>query len=184
MKKLFYMLILTGMFTSCMNPGTKDNSAANKEKVQQFYNDVINGHNPDALANYCSADFVDHNPDPGHSGQGMDDLKASFKDFFTGYPDIHATTKFMVAHGDTVLSYVTMTGTNSGQMANMPPTNKQVNVDGIDIVIIKDGKAVERYGIFDSMKMMEQLGMMGNMGAPQDASKMASQEDKKEEPKK
>ena len=185
MKKLFYMMVLAGMITSCMNPGMKDNTSANKERVQQFYNDVINAHNVDAVGNYCAADFVDHNPDPGHSGQGMEDLKASFKDFFAGYPDIHATTKFMVAHGDTVMSYVTMTGTNSGPLGQMSPTNKQINIDGIDVIVIKDGKAIERWGIFDSMKMMEQLGMAGNMGAQPDAGKMASQEEpKKEEPKK
>jgi len=185
MKKLFYLVVLAGMITSCGNPGMNDHSSANKEKVQQFYNDVINAHNPDALANYCSADFLDHNPDPGHSGQGVEDLKSQFKDWFAGMPDVHVTPKFMVAHGDTVVSYVTMTGTNSGPMGNMPATNKQFTMDGIDVVVIKDGKAVERYGVFDSMKMMEQLGMMGNMGAQPDASKMATQEEpKKDEPKK
>ncbi len=185
MKKLFYVILLAGMMTSCMDAGMKDNTAATKERVQQFYNDVINAHNPDALGTYCTADFIDHNPDPGHTGQGMEDLKASFKDFFTMYPDIHATTKFMVAHGDTVVSYVNMTATNSGPMGQMPATNKSINIDGIDVVVIKDGKASERWGIFDSMKMMEQLGMMGNMGGQQDPSKMASQEEpKKEEAKK
>ncbi len=182
MKKLFYIIILTGMITSCMNAGMKDNSVANKEKVQQFYNDVINAHSTDALVNYCSADFIDHNPDQGHSGQGMDDLKASFRDWFAGMPDVHVTTKFMVAHGDTVVSYVNMTGTNSGPMGQMPATNKPINIDGIDVVVIKDGKASERWGMFDSMKMMGQLGMMG---AQPDASKMAAQEEpKKEETKK
>jgi steroid delta-isomerase-like uncharacterized protein len=178
MKKLFYITILAGAFASCSNPGMKNNTSANKEKVQQFYNDVINAHNPEALGTYCSADFVDHNPDPGHSGQGMEDLKSGFKDWFVGMPDVHVTTKFMIAQGDTVMSYVSMTGTNSGPMGGMPATNKQVNIDGIDVVVIKDGKAVERWGYFDNMKMMQQLGMM-NMGPQTDASKMATQEEQK-----
>jgi predicted ester cyclase len=178
MKKLFYVTILAGAMASCSNPGMKDNASANKEKVQQFYNDVINAHNPEALGTYCVADFVDHNPDPGHTGKGMEDLKTSFKDWFVSTPDVHVTPKFMVAHGDTVVSYITMTGTNSGPMGNMPATNKQFTMDGIDVVVIKDGKAVERYGIFDGMKMMEQLGMM-NMGPQSEASKMATQEEQK-----
>jgi len=179
MKKLLYILPVV-MITSCMNGGMKD--AANnkaKEGVQHFYDDVINAHNPAAAETYCTADFVDHNPDQGHSGKGMDDLKAEFKDFFAAFPDVHATTKFMIAQGDTVIAYLTMTGTNSGPMSGMPATNKQMNVDGVDIIVLKDGKATDRWGFFDSMKMMAQLGMMG--GQP-DASKMASQT--AEEPKK
>src|SRR5258706_2351422 len=104
------------------------------------------------IDSFCSADFVDHNPDPGRSGKGSDDWKASSKDFFTAYPDIHVTTNFMIASGDTVMAHVTMSGTNSGAMGGMPATNKQVNIDGIDVIVIKDGKAAERWGFFDTMK--------------------------------
>jgi steroid delta-isomerase-like uncharacterized protein len=179
MKKLFYLAIISCLFTACMKDMSMDHSTAYKEKTQRFYDEVINAHNIAAIDSFCTADFVDHNPDQGHSGKGIDDLKAGFRDFFAAYPDIHATTKFMVAHGDTVVSYVTMTGTNSGAMGNKPATNKQVNIDGIDIIAIKDGKAVERWGIFDSMKMMQQLGMMNMGGSMPDSTHMANKMDEK-----
>jgi hypothetical protein len=59
-----------------------------------------------------------------------------------------------------------MTGTNSGPMGNMPATNKKINIKGIDIVALKDGKATQRWGYFDNMAMMMQMGMMPGGGAP------------------
>ena len=68
------------------------------------------------------------------------------------------------------MALVTMTGTNSGPMGQMPATNKQINVGGIDVLVIHDQKASERWGFFDTMKMMEQLGMMPAPGAAPDTS--------------
>jgi predicted ester cyclase len=53
-----------------------------------------------------------------------------------------------------------MSGTNSGPFGNMPPTNKPVKFNGIDIVQIKDGKAYERWGLSDDLSMMTQMGMI------------------------
>jgi steroid delta-isomerase-like uncharacterized protein len=172
MKNFACVLFIAAILYSCNNTTTMGsmNTDANKARIQSFYDQVINAHNPAMVDSFCTADFVDHNPDPGKSGKGIDDLKASFKDFFTGYPDIHEKTNFMIAEGDTVMAHVTLTGTNSGAFGNTPATNKQIDIDGIDVIVLKDGKATERWGFFDNTKMMQQLGMMPAMG--QDTTKM------------
>lgn len=177
MKNLFFFLLFLGLLIGCnsANVGVHakgDNDAANRAKFQGFYDQVINAHNPNLVDSFCHADFVDHNPSPGHSGKGLDDLKGQFRDFFTAFPDVHFKTNFMVACGDTLVSHISMTGTNSGPMApGMPATNKSFSADGIDIVVIKDGKATERWGFGDSEKMMKDLGMMG--GPPADTTHAA-----------
>ena len=87
MKNLFLLFAIAGMLTSCMNNKTTvDNKAAmNMAKTQRFYDEVINAHNPAMVDSFCSADFTDHNPDPGKTGKGAEELKSSFKDFFAGY---------------------------------------------------------------------------------------------------
>jgi len=173
MKKLVYFFVIAVIAASCntMNNSGSANTDANKTRVQAFYDQVINAHNPAAIDSFCTTDFVDHNPDQGHSGKGIDDLKATFTQLFAGFPDIHITTDFMVAEGDTVVSHVTMTGTNSGAMMGMPATNKQMSVDGIDIVVVKGDKANERWGVFDNMKMMQDLGLMPQQGSMPDTTK-------------
>jgi steroid delta-isomerase-like uncharacterized protein len=168
MKNLIYILVLAVGFASCnMADKTADmKTASMKEHVQKFYDQVFNAHNVDMVDSFVTADFTDHNPDQGHSGKGIDDLKTSLKEFFAAFPDIHITPNFMVAEGDKITVHMTMTGTNSGAMMGMPATNKQVNVDGVDILTIKDGKATERWGYFDTMKFMMQMGMMPPPGTP------------------
>jgi predicted ester cyclase len=176
MKKLILLFTLSGMLTSCMTNttgnGGNDQAAANKARVQAFYDQVINAHNPAVVDSFCTAEFTDHNPDQGHSGKGLDDLKASFKSFFDAYPDLHMTTNMMIANGDTVMSMISMTGTNSGPMMGQPGTNKSVNISGSDIIVLKNGKATDRWGFFEEMKMMKQLGMIPDMPPAPDSSKM------------
>ena len=173
MKNLLFILFVLGVYTSCTTTQSSDDSNGSdiKARMQTFYDQVVNAHNVDMIDSFVVADFVDHNPDVGFTGKGIPDLKAQFKSFFEAFPDMHFTTNFMVAEGDTVVAHITMTGTNTGPMGpGMPATNKKVSISGIDIVSIKDGKAVERWGIFDSHKMMEDLGLMG--GPPADTTKM------------
>jgi steroid delta-isomerase-like uncharacterized protein len=173
MKNLIYVLFIAAIASSCNAPsgqGNNNKTEANREKTKQFYEQVMNAHNTAAIDSFCTTDFVDHNPDPGHSGKGIEDLKKSLADMMAAFPDFKADVKFTVASGDTVVTYVTMSGTNSGPFAGMPASNKQFSMDGMDMIIIKDGKATDRYGFFDSMKMMQDLGMMGGPPAGADSS--------------
>ena len=46
---------------------------------------------------------------------------------------------------------------------NLPPTGKQISVEGIDIVRMSGGKAVEHWGLLDALTMMQQLGAIPQM---------------------
>ena len=156
--------------TSCMNNNSgNDKTTATKAKVQRFYDEVINAHNPAMVDSFCTADFTNHNASPGHAGKGAEDLKAEFKDFFTMFPDVHMNVNGMATSGDTVMVWITMSGTNSGAGQGMPATNKPFNVMATDVLVMKDGKASDRWGYNEEMKMMAQLGLMPTPGAPPSA---------------
>jgi steroid delta-isomerase-like uncharacterized protein len=133
----------------------------NKALAQKFYYGVMNAHKLADVKSLVASDFLDHNPSPGHTGKGLDDLVAQLQEMLTAIPDFHMKADLMVAEEDTVVSYLTMTGTNTGPFGDMPASNKPVKFNGIDIVRIKDGKAVERWGVFDNLSMMTQMGMAG-----------------------
>ncbi len=139
----------------------KMTTEANKAKVKDFYENVINKHNADVLDQYCTANFVDHNPDPGMDGNGLENNKKNFKAWFASMPDAHITVDNVIADGDLVVSMMHWGGTMKGDMGGMKATGKTANnIPGVDIVKFKDGKAVERWGYFDQMAMMQQLAMM------------------------
>jgi steroid delta-isomerase-like uncharacterized protein len=160
MKKILFLFALAAIIFSCNNSADKsmsDQAANNRSKAQRFYDEVINGHNAAMIDSFCTEDFTDHNPSQGHSGKGREDLRAAFNEMFSAVPDIKITPDFIIAHGDTVVAYVTMTGTNSGPMRSMPATNKSFKINGVDIIVVKDGKARDRWGMFDDISLMRQL---------------------------
>ena len=164
MKNLFYLFVGSLLLIACNkadnNHNGNDLSSKNAARMQEFYDQVMNAHNTAMVDSFCTSDFKDHQADPRYPA-GVPGLKATMADYFAAFPDLHVKTNFTKAWGDTVMSHITMTGTQSGPMMGMPASNKQMNIDGIDIVIIKDGKATEHWGYQEESKMMMQLGMMG-----------------------
>jgi predicted ester cyclase len=51
-----------------------------------------------------------------------------------------------------------MSGTHQGEFMGMPPTGKRFEVEGFDMVRVRDGQFTEHWGLFDTMTMMQQLG--------------------------
>ncbi len=86
MKKLFTLICIAGIAASCNMPNnntsmSNDKGTKNEANFQAFYDQVFNAHNVAMADSFCTADFVDHQPAQGHSGKGIDDLKADLKDF-------------------------------------------------------------------------------------------------------
>jgi predicted ester cyclase len=66
----------------------------------------------------------------------------------------------MVAEGDKVAVRFTVRGTHRGEFMGIAPTGKEVVVQGMDINRMANGKIVERWGIADSLSMLQQLGVI------------------------
>ncbi len=78
-------------------------------------------------------------------------MRSAFSDFRVNVED-------MVAEGDKVVVRSTMTGRHTGEFLGMPPTNRQISVPVIDVLVVRDGKATEHWGVTDTGAMMMQLG--------------------------
>jgi steroid delta-isomerase-like uncharacterized protein len=139
-----------------------DKTMDNKALMQKFYDDVANGGKMDMIDTYMSKDFVEHEMFPGMA-PGREGCRQFFTMMRTAFPDMKFTVEFMLADGDKVAAYVTMSGTQKGEFMGMPASGKSFSAKTVDIVRIVDGKAVEHWGATDSMSMMQQLGGMAGM---------------------
>ncbi len=155
------LLLLSIFLTSCQQQNmTTDNSSANKATMMKIYEAFSTG-NTDSLGNYLAENAIDHAMDTMITKkQGAEGLKEMIAAYRTAFPDLKLTVKAMATSGDTLLAYITMSGTNTGMMMGMPATNKSINIEGADMVVFKDGKAVEHWGVEDDWGMMKQLGLM------------------------
>ncbi len=111
-------------------------------------------------------DFVEHSPPPpGITTTGMQGLKDMIPMMHTAYPDMKMTILSSAMNGDMAYVHYNQKGTNSGAMGPMPATGKAIDINGVDIIRWKDGKAVEHWGYWDETTMMQQLGLAPAPGA-------------------
>jgi steroid delta-isomerase-like uncharacterized protein len=134
-------------------------SEENKALMRRELEEVWNKHNPDAVDEIYAPDFVNHSAPPG-----MPNDREGFKAFvganLGAFPDVKVTIDTLVAEGDKVVSRWTGTGTHTGELMGIPATGKQVNMTGITIVRVADGKIAEFWMESDQMGMMQQLGVV------------------------
>jgi len=179
MKKIITAIVITTAFSACMSPGNKmatdDRASKNMEVQRKFTEEIFNKHNLAMIDSLLAPDYVEHNTEPGYSPDRAG-LKKSFEDFIKAFPDMHEQINFMVADSNMVTVQYTFTGTSSGMMG---AAGKKVNIDGVDIVKYKDGKAVGHWGYNDEVKMMTQMGMMPGMGGDSSKTKAPDGDSKK-----
>jgi steroid delta-isomerase-like uncharacterized protein len=130
----------------------------NKALIHRMYAEVHNKGNLAVLDEVTATSFIDHNL-PSGLPPGVDGIKQLFTSFHTAFPDFHVTVEDMIAEGDKVVSRLTMGGTHKDEFMGIPSTGKEMSVEVIDVLRIAGGKAVERWGIFDQLGLMQQLGV-------------------------
>ena len=137
-------------------------SEENKAAFQRI-TDVFSSGNLAAFDEVISPQYVEHNPAPGQA-PGPEGLKQMFTTFFTAFPDMSFTIEDMIAEGDKVVGRITARGTHKGEFMGVAPTNKVVTFQEIHICRFSEGKMVEHWGLEDSLGMMQQLGLIPDMG--------------------
>jgi hypothetical protein len=88
--------------------------------------------------------------------RGRDGLREFVNSCLTGFPDGTITVDDQIAEGEFVAW--TGRGTNMGELIGMPPTGKQLTVEGITYSRMADGVAREARLIWDTLAMLQQLG--------------------------
>ena len=106
----------------------------------------------DIVANDC----VDHDPLPGQ-GQGREGQRHVCEMVVNGLSNRSTLRDDLLAVGDTVIENWVFQGTHTGNFLGVPATGKQLQVRGIEIWRLADGKIVERWGVVDAAGVMEQL---------------------------
>lgn len=133
-----------------------------KQATQRFLDMWFAGKS-DRIEEIVAEDFTSHMDFPGITSTGIQKLKDMIAMSHTAFPESKMEDLHLVADGDRVVAHYKWKGVNSGSMGEgMPATNKPVDVYSVDILRFDNGKVVEYWGYMEEMKMMEQLGAMGD----------------------
>lgn len=134
----------------------------NKAVVRRLIEECFNGRNLSLLPELLHEEFVNHQdlvPVEGKKGPGV--FKELYEKLFETFTDIKINNHMMLADGDKVVIYDTLSGTNTGPLWDgSPPNGKKIEFTAFNILRLKDGKVIERWGITDQLAMMRQLGLV------------------------
>ena len=80
--------------------------------------------------------------------------------FRSAIPDFHDTPELVLVEGDRAAYLGTISGKQTGEMFGFPPQDRRMRVWGINIFALNDDELIsERWGQFDVLTMMQQLGV-------------------------
>ena len=81
--------------------------------------------------------------------------------YISAFPDLNVTVEDVIAEGEQVVTRWTIRGTHQGEIEEFgPPTGKQIELEGITIHRIEDGKIAEEWERYDNLSIMQQLGLV------------------------
>jgi steroid delta-isomerase-like uncharacterized protein len=149
-------------------------AAANKALARRWYEDFANTGNPAVADELFAPDHVHHEADNPGQGSGPEGQKQLIAAVRAAFPDLTFTVEDLVGAGDRVLARYVITGTHQGPYNGIPATGKQITVTGMAIFRFADGKIAETWVIFDTLGLLQQLGVIPTPGAPAEASPAAT----------
>jgi predicted ester cyclase len=119
-------------------------SAENKRIVQRLMDEVWNKRNLGVIDQIIGGDHVNHDPSTPKLGTGPE-AYADLVKLYTGALDTQFSIEDLIAEGDRVVIRWTVRGRHD------------VDLTGITIHRIADGKIAESWGNWDALGLMQQL---------------------------
>lgn len=133
-------------------------SEENKALARRSW-EIVSQRDPDALEEVYAADSVLHEPD--QDLQGLEEVKQYLSMYVSAFPDLNATVDDVIAEGDQVVTRWTLRGTHQGEIEEFgPPTGRQIELEGLTLHRVEDGKIVEEWERYDNLSVLQQLGLV------------------------
>lgn len=137
-------------------PDPQQNLEQNKAVARKLFEVALNQDNWAVYSEIHSKEFI------AHAGRNNADLAADLqfaKAWRQAFPDGQYSIDRVIAEGDFVVVQFTGRGTNTGPWHGMPATGKPMEIPGIGIYRIAEGKIVEEWVEYNMLSIYRQLGL-------------------------
>lgn len=135
-------------------------SEANKSLVRTITAEIWNARRLDRIPELYAADYLaDYRP-IAPLRHGHDGIRGMVEHAWATFPDYHEELHELVAEGDLVTAWFTISGTQDGPWGMLPPSGKRVEFDEIVLLRIRDGRVVWQRGIPDNVAALRQIGIL------------------------
>lgn len=129
----------------------------NKAVAKSAFEEILSNGRFELADQLYARDFVNHGI---RRDASLEEDQAALKGWHQAFSDVVVEPRKLIAEGDLVTVYWVARGTNTGTGNGLPATGKKVELAGITIWRIADGKIKEEWSAFDQLSMMRQLGLL------------------------
>lgn len=124
-----------------------DPAAANKAVAMRVFDEIFNQKRLSAAAEIYAPDFVNHGL---HRDFSLAEDQAAVRSEVTAFPDLRMSVDRIIGDGDFVTVVWIFRGTHTAFGYGLPPTGAKVEMRGITVWRIVDGRIREEWTSFDS----------------------------------
>ena len=135
-------------------PDRASQEAKNKAIAARVFEEIFNQGKFQVADEIYASDFVNHGL---HKNFDLQADQAAVHAEKKAFPDLKMTVDVMVAEHDLVTVVWTFRGTNTAAGYGLPPTGAGIELRGITVWRIVDGKIREEWTSFDDMQAAQQL---------------------------
>ena len=146
-------------------------SEKNKTVVRRLFEEVWNKGNLPVTDELFAPNYVHHDSSTPDVGPGPESEKKRATLYRTAFPDLRLTIEDIIAEGETVMARWSCRGTHKGDLSGIAPTGKQFTISGISIARIANGKMAEGWVNWDALGLMQQLGVVPELGKAKAATR-------------
>ncbi|MDH6199141.1 putative ester cyclase [Mycobacterium frederiksbergense] len=98
--------------------------------------------------------------DPFGDQRGPQHMRSLIEMYRKSFSNMKFDVKMQIAEGDYVCTLLEAQGDNTGEIMGQPPTGKHARINLTDTTKIVDGKIAENWVTWDTLGMLQQLGLV------------------------
>lgn len=98
---------------------------------------------------------------------GIEGVKEYYTNFVTGFSNKEFTIVDIFGEGDKIVKHWNFKGTHTNTFFGIPATGSEINLSGVTLVLMKDGKIAQEQDFFDNQSFLQQMGIVS---APENMS--------------
>ena len=166
LKGLLLLTLSISTLIACNNPKdetsketTVDSVAANIKMYTNVWDNIINKRMLDKFNDSNFTKNVVMHASPTNV-VGIDSARAYYANYLTGFSDVSFTIKDVFGMANKLVKHWNFKGTHTGMFFGIPATNKKVDIDGVTLVRMENGKIAEERDFLDNLEFMQQLGLI------------------------
>ncbi|MGM0391949.1 MAG: ester cyclase [Bacteroidota bacterium] len=139
----------------------KSNLDKNLKMYTQVWDDIVNKGQIDQISTKNFDENIVMISKPENIA-GIEAFKAYYQNFLTGFSNIKFTVEEILGSGNKIVKHWNFKGNHTGDFFGIPATGKPVDISGVTIAKMKNGKIAQEQDFMDNMAFMQQLGLVSN----------------------